>query len=123
MARPPQDLPRLVDADPVLVHRGRFLSTTVLLEVGEDAYLVRVERGRVVAVERGPFVMPSWAFALRAPGDAWNRFWAPRPAPGSHDLFALLKRGELRVEGDLRPFMANLLYFKGVLATLREDVP
>ena len=24
-----------------------------------------------------------------------------------------------RVEGDLRPFMANLLYFKGVLAALR----
>ena len=32
---------------------------------------------------------------------------------------ALVKRRALRVEGDLHPFMANLLYFKDVMAALR----
>jgi hypothetical protein len=113
------DLPRLVDADARLVRRGRWLSTTFLLEVGTEAHLVRVVDGRVVSVGHGPFPMPSWTFALRAPADAWAAFWSPVPPPGRHDLFAMVKDGALRVEGDLHPFMANLLYFKGVLALLR----
>jgi hypothetical protein len=58
---------------------------------------------------------------LRAPREAWQTFWQKLPPPGFNDLFALFKRGLLRIEGDLHPFMANLLYFKDVLATPRRD--
>ena len=34
-------------------------------------------------------------------------------------MFALVKKKLLRIEGDLHPFMSNLLYFKGVLAAAR----
>jgi len=116
-----EDLPRLVDADPQLLRRGRYVSASFLLEVGDDSYLVHVAQGRVAAVDRGPFVMPSWTFALRASPETWAEFWAERPEPGSHDLFALVKKRALLVEGDLHPFMSNLLYFKGVFATLRGE--
>lgn len=115
----PERLPALVAADPVLVRRGRFVDLTFLVEIGEAAYLVTVAQGRVAAVRRGPFVMPAWTFALRAPREAWADFFRPLPPPGANDLFALLKRRVLKIEGNLQPFMANLLYFKGVLATLR----
>ena len=59
---------------------------------------------------------------LRASAAAWSRFWAPAPEPGWHDLFALIRHKELRAEGDLHPFMANLFYFKGVLGSLRGRV-
>jgi hypothetical protein len=42
------------------------------------------------------------------------------PKPGWHDLFALTKRGEAVLEGDLHPFMAHLQYFKDVLALPRQ---
>jgi hypothetical protein len=35
--------------------------------------------------------------------------------------FALFKRGKLRIEGDLHPFMTNLLYIKDVLAAPRKE--
>ena len=38
---------------------------------------------------------------------------------GNHDLFALIRFKRLSVEGDMHPFMSNLFYFKGVLASLR----
>ena len=57
--------------------------------------------------------MPSWRFALRADETSWQRFWQPRPAPGDHDLLALVRRGLLKIEGDLQPLMANLLYITG----------
>jgi hypothetical protein len=102
-----------------LVHRGRFLDVAFLLEVGDVAYLVRIRRGRVEAVDKDPFVMPRWTFALRASREAWATFWQPIPPPGFHDPMAMIKTRALKLEGDQQPFFANLLYFKELLALPR----
>src|SRR5262245_56275214 len=104
-----------------LIHRGRFLDTTLLLEVGEAAYLLRIHRGHLEAVEKGTLVMPRWTFALRASQEAWTTFWRPVPPPGFHDLIAMMKIGALKLEGDQRPFFANLRYFKELLALPRAS--
>jgi hypothetical protein len=114
-----ETLGQRVNADEALVRRGRYLTTTFLLEVGASAFLVSIFEGRVISVTPGPFVMPSSSFALRAPEDEWQKFWSFRPPPGSNDLMALIKRRVLRAEGDLHVFMANLRYFKEMLAKLR----
>ena len=111
----------LVNADAALVRRGRYLSTTFLVETGATAWLVTVHEGRVTRLERGPFLLRAFSFAVRASEDAWQRFWAPVPAAGWHDLFAMTKGGHARVEGDLRPLMANLRYVKEVLAKPRRS--
>ena len=108
-----------VNADERLVWRGRHVDTVFLLEAGEDAWLITIHRGRIMSVKHGPLVMPSWTFALRAARDTWEQFWLPSPPPGFHDLMALVKGRALRIEGDLHPFMSNLLYFKDVLAAPR----
>jgi hypothetical protein len=113
-------LPDLVNADAGLVQRGQPLTTTFLLAVGDTEYLVHVASGRLGAVERGPFLMRSWSFGVRASVDAWERFWQPLPEPGYHDLFAMKKLGVARVEGDLWPLMAHLRYVKDVLAAPRR---
>ena len=113
-------LPEMVNGDAGLVRRGRYLTCTFLVEAGDTEFLVRVVEGRIAAVERGPFLMRSWTFALRAPADAWERFWEPTPAPGYHDLFAMKKLGVARIEGDLGPLMANLRYVKDVVAAPRR---
>src|SRR5262249_34680436 len=105
-------LPDLVNVDDPLVRRGERLTTTFLLGVDNAEYLVRVVSGRLVAVERGPFLLRSWSFAVRASADAWIRFWEPLPEPGYHDLFAMKKLGVARVEGNLWPLMAHLRYVK-----------
>lgn len=115
-----EKLAEWVNHDAALVRRGRFLTMTFLVEVGETAYLVTVIEGRVHRVERGPFLLRSWTFAVRAPADVWQRFWEPVPAPGYHDLFALTKGGLARLEGNLQPLMANLQYLKDVLAAPRR---
>src|SRR5260221_8018214 len=112
----------LVNADRELVRRGRHLSTTFLMEIGDQGYLIKIIEGRIVSVTPGPFVTPNYSFALRAPRDEWQLFWTKLPPPGHHDIFALFKRGKLVIEGDLHPLMANLLYFKDVLAAPRKLV-
>ena len=105
--------------DAWLVHRGRFLDVTFLLEIGEASYLVRIHRGRIEGVDKGPFIQPRWTFALRASQAAWETFWQPVPPPGAHDLIAMIKTKALKLDGDQYPFMANLRYFKDLLALPR----
>ena len=113
-------LPRLVNDDPAIVRWGRHMNETFMLEVGETQYLLTVRAGRIASVEKGPFVMRSWRFAIRAKREHWEKFWQRAPAPGWHDLFALLRRGEVAFEGDKRVLMAYLLYLKLVLAAPRK---
>lgn len=114
-----ENLQERVNADARLVRRGRFVTTSFLLEVGDTPWLINVAEGRISSVTKGPFVMARWTFALRAPQDAWDGFWAQQPLPGFNDIFALIRRRVLRLEGDMHPFMANLFYFKDVLASIR----
>jgi hypothetical protein len=108
-----------VNADASLTRRGRFLTTTFLIEVGPTQWLVSIVEGKIASVTQGPFVMPSWSFALRASQEEWQKFWSADPRPGSNDLMALIKRRVLKAEGDLQVFMANLRYFKESLEKLR----
>lgn len=115
----PEDLPRLVNGNPALRRWGRNLDADVLLEVGPQSWLLRLRDGEVAEARKGPFLMPSWHLALRVDSAAWRAFLQPEPPPGRHDLFALIRYGLLRVEGDLHPFMSHILWFKAAFATLR----
>lgn len=118
---PVERLKDLTNRNARLVHRGRFLSTSFLLCVGETDYLVHIHRGRIESIDKGPFVMPRAAFSLRASLEDWQAFCQPLPKPGYHDLMALVKHKRLLVAGDQHPFMSHLLYFKAVLEGLRAE--
>jgi hypothetical protein len=112
-------LPELVNADAAILRWGRRMHETFMVEVGDEQYLLRVDDGNL-SVEKGPFVQRTWRFAIRAKKEAWEKFWQNPPAPGWHDLFGLLRRGEVAFEGDQRVLMAYLQYIKLVLAAPRK---
>jgi len=115
-------LARLVNGDAGLIRRGRFVDTTFLIAI-DDAYtLIRIQEGRIINVTPGPFITPDYSFALRASHEVWEKFWQPLPPLGFTDIFALIKQKLMRLEGDIHPFMSNLLYFKDVIAAPRREV-
>ena len=111
-----ENLAARVNGDTNLVRRGKHVNTTFLIAIDNADNLVRVTEGRIISITPGPFITPNYSFALRASRDAWEKLWSEKPIPGFTDIFALVKKKLLRIEGDLHPFMANLLYFKGVIA-------
>ena len=113
-------LPALVNADMGLVRRGRYLSCDFVVSSGEVPVAVTVREGAIIGAVRGPGLMRSWRFAIRAGAEAWWRFWQPVPEPGYHDLLAMTRFGSARIEGDLVPVMANLRYLKEVLEAPRR---
>ena len=114
-------IPKHVNADAKLVRRGRFVDTTFMIAIDDADTLIRVQEGRIVKVTPGPFITPDYSFALRASRGVWEKFWQPLPPLGFTDVFALVKQKLMRVEGDIHPFMANLLYFKDVIAAPRKE--
>lgn len=115
-------IPAHVNTTPDLLRRGRFLTAEILIGIGTTPVHLSIAAGQIAGLEIRPGLMRSWRFAIRGTGRAWSLFWRPVPPPGWHDLFALSKRGELTIEGDLQPFIANLQYIKDVLATPRHTV-
>ncbi len=116
----PQAAIDAVNADPVMRRWGRLLDADVLLQVGDRACRFGVRDGLVITVQPGAGVMPSWTLAFRAEPAAWTAFMQPEPPPGLHDIMALVKRRALAIEGDLRPFMQHIFWFKGLFAAMRE---
>jgi hypothetical protein len=110
----------LVNADARLVQRGRFIDTTFMIIVDDHYTSLCIEQGKVTKVTPGPFITPDYSFCLRASRDVWEKFWQPLPPRGFTDVFALVKTKLMHIEGDLHPFMANLFYFKDVIAAPRK---
>ena len=115
-------LPARVATAPGLVARWwRHLTAEVLVEAGEDRWILSVRDGALLRAEAAPAIMPRYDLMLRFAPEGLSRFLDPVPQPGWHDLMALMRQGAMRVEGNIQPFMAHLFWFKGVFALLRES--
>jgi hypothetical protein len=109
-----------VNANPALVRRGKNMSASFLIGIGDRGFHVSVESGRITGIEEGPFIMRGWNFAIRAPEAVWEKFWAPYPDPGFQDIFAMNRFGHCSVEGDTTVLLSHLRYVKDVLAIPRR---
>lgn len=109
-----------VNSNAPIVRRGQYLDIVFLVQVGQQNWIVTIDKGRVASVAPERLAITPWAFALRASQETWAAFWEHTPKPGFHDLMALVKGRHLKVEGDVKTFMANLRYIKDVLGSLRQ---
>ena len=119
-----EDLAERVNGDANLVRRGKSVNTTFLIAIDNTDHLVSVRDGRITGIKTRPVhhaeLCVRAARLARSHGRSCGR---PKPVPGFTDIFALVKKKLLRIEGDLHPFMTHLLYFKGVREPRAEEAP
>ena len=96
-----------------------ILDARCRIDIGSEPFFLVIRDGALDALDRGPKLMRSTVFTFRATDEAWTQYWKPIPEPGWHDLFALTKRGAASMDGDLRPLLQNLQYFKDLLVLPR----
>jgi len=113
-------LPNLLAADSDLRRRGRWLSADCRIDIGTEPFYLTLREGALANLVRGQHLLRSVAFSISGTEEAWQRHWQKVPDPGWHDLFALTKRGAASFDGDLRPLLQNLQYFKDLLALPRR---
>ncbi len=109
-----------VNDDSALVHRGRFVTLTFTLGIGETDYLIDIAAGKITHIRQRHLPTDSGVFAIRASSDSWHRHWQPVPPRDYHDIFAMLAKDYISIDGHLTPLMQNLQYFKDVIASIRQ---
>ena len=114
------DMQQRVNDDAALVHRGRFVTLTFTLGIGETDYLIDIAAGKIVRIRQRLLPTDSGVFAIRASSDSWHRHWQPVPPRDYQDIFAMLAKDSLSIDGQLTPLMQNLQYFKDVIASIRQ---
>lgn len=105
-------------ASAALRMRAPATRVTVCVGIGAVERRIAVDREAFGLLPPAPPLQP-WDFAVRGTPRAWQELWQAVPRAGWHDLFALTKRGEMRIEGNLLPLMAHLQFFKDFLALPR----
>ena len=122
LARMIDTIARLVNADAGLVRRGRFVDTTFLIAIDDADTLVRIQEGRVDRSHAGTVHHAGLQLRAARLARGVGEILAAAAAARLHrHLRADQARKLMRVEGDLHPFMANLLYFKDVIAAPRKE--
>ena len=113
-------LPGLLAADSDLRRRGSWLNADCRIDIGVEPFYLTLREGVLTDFARGPRLLRSVAFSISGTEQAWQHHWRSMPEPGWHDIFALTKRGVTSIQGDLRPLLQNLQYFKDLLALPRR---
>jgi len=98
--------------------RARETRVTLCVGIGAIERRIDVSQDDIRPLPPAPPLQP-WDLCVRGTPRAWQELWEAVPKAGWHDVFALAKRGEMRIEGNLQPFMANLEFFKDLLALPR----
>lgn len=99
--------------------KARQVNLDMLLHFGQVPALVRVRDGCVSEILETSVPLQSSDFSIKGTLQGWQNFWKPYPEAGWHDIFALNKRKEFCIEGNLQPLMAHLQFIKDLLASAR----
>ena len=111
-----------VNADAALVRRGRWVNLMFTFGIDDTSYLIEIEQGRVKALRPRVVLTDSGVFSIRASSDTWAEHWRPMPRRDYHDVWSMLPKGLVALDGDLVPLIQNLQYFKDVIASVRDEV-
>ena len=113
-------LKRNVNADPALVHRGRWVSLTFTFGIDDIDYLITIQKGKIVNITQRKLQTIAGRFSIRADAQSWHKHWQKIPQRDYHDIFAMLAKDFVNIDGDLVPLMQNLQYFKDLISKKRE---
>ena len=108
-----------LEETPHLHRLGALFSDTIFLKVGGQEFFLVFEKGRITQVVEGPSKKTPYKFGIVTDADALQQFWTATPAPGFHDIFAMVKIGRAEILGDMLLLVKNLRFFKEVLALPR----
>jgi len=112
----------MVNQDSVARLYGRHFTANVLMEFGDQAYVICFQNGAIAQVQHDIGPETVYAFALRGPKETWSKFIQPIPPPMYNDLWAMAHplHGRLKIEGDVKVMWQNLRALAYALELMRN---
>lgn len=110
----------IVNSNQKLVDNGKWLNISFTFGYGNNDYLFEINNGRILSISRRDLQTKSGIFKIHADTKSWEKHWLTTPPRDYHDIFAMLAKKIVTIDGNLIPLMQNLQYFKDIIASNRQ---
>ena len=110
----------IVNSNQKLVDNGKWLNINFTFGYGNNDYLFEINNGRILSISRRDLQTKSGIFKIHANPKSWEKHWLTIPPRDYHDIFAMLAKKIVTIDGNLIPLMQNLQYFKDIIASNRQ---
>jgi len=115
-----------VNRDEQMSRRSLNFHADMHLSFGSIEYALKIQNGQIVNVEEYIGLTKPWDFSLRATEAIWMELLHSTPSPRRHSIFALMKSGDMRIEGNMKLFMQHVWPIIRIIELMRitqeEDI-
>ncbi len=108
-----------VNSNQQLVQRGSRITLTFTFGIENKDFLINIINGEINSIKKRILLTDSGVFRIHGSKECWYRHWLKVPPRDFHDIFAMLAKNIITIDGDLLPLMQNLQYFKDLIASNR----
>ena len=112
----------IVNSNQKLVDNGKWLNICFTFGYGNNDYLFEINNGRILSINRRTLQTKSGIFKIHAYTKCWEKHWLTIPPRDYHDIFAMLAKKIVTIDGNLIPLIQNLQYFKDIIASKRKII-
>ena len=110
-----------INSNQDLLKRGKWVNLTFTFGIQNTDYLIEIINGKVNSIKKRVLLTKSGVFRIHGESLSWEKHWLKNPPRDYHDIFAMLAKKIIILEGDLTPFIQNLQYFKDLIASNRTS--
>ena len=114
-------LPDKVNKNLPLTERGKWINLNFIFGIDDEDYIISIINGKITQIKKRALATESGIFAIRAARSTWQEHWRAIPKRDYHDIWSMLPRQLITLDGNLLPLIQNLQFFKDLIASLRED--
>ena len=115
-----ENLKNKVNKNTNLIKRGRWINLTFILGVNEKEFIFKIVDGKINSISQKKVDTEFGIFKISSSLENWEKHWLKIPPRDFHDLFAMLSKKIVKIDGNILPLMQNLQFFKDLIASNRE---
>ena len=106
-----------VNSNKSLVYKGRWVNLTFTFGINDKDLLIKIIKGKIQSITTRTVKTQSGIFRIHGLSESWDKHWLKIPPRDYHDIFAMLAKNIITIDGDLTPLIQNLQYFKDLIAS------
>ena len=115
-----KNIKKLVNNNTQIISKGRWVNLKFILGVDAEDFIFEINCGKIVSIEKRTVDTKTGLFKISASLTSWKKHWLYMPPRDYHDLFAMLSKKIIKIDGNILPLMQNLQFFKDLIASNRE---
>ncbi len=115
-----KNIKKLVNNNTQIISKGRWVNLKFILGVDAEDFIFEINCGKIVSIEKRTVDTKTGLFKISASLTSWKKHWLYMPPRDYHDLFAMLSKKIIKIDGNILPLMKNLQFFKDLIASNRE---